>query len=67
MQRVVNGSTFVGKGVKRAIRLTDLEDSGSPYNRYVRLDILNTRGNIISTMCCRKDVLKQSVNDLAIR
>lgn len=61
---VVRGKEEVGKGVLREIVITDLIESGKPFDKYVRVSILNSIGNIMSSLCCRKDVLKQTVEKL---
>ena len=69
MMQIIEGRTFVGKGILRKLRVTDLAakyNVSDEYDEYVRLDILNRLGNIMGTMCCRKDVLKQVVDELEV-
>lgn len=71
MMRIIRGSTRVdkGKGIPRTLRVTDLAakyNVSDEYDEYVRLDILNKHWNVMATICCRKDVLKQTVDELEV-
>jgi len=44
--------------------LTAKYNVSDEYDEYVRIDMLNRLGNVMATMCCRKDVLKQVVDEL---
>ncbi len=71
MMRIIRGSTRGDKEklIPRTLRVTDLAakyNVSDKYDEYVRIDILNSIGNVMATMCCRKDVLKQVVDELEV-